>query len=55
MKIKKTEVIKISKKVFVLAPGADRASIFSRIKSYSPNELTLPASLVLDKVWLMDF
>jgi 6-phosphogluconolactonase len=49
------EVIKISKNVLVLAPGVDRASIFSKIILTSPNELTVPASLVLDKVWLMDF
>jgi len=49
------EVIKTSKNVFVLAPGKDRASIFSRLTLDSPNELAVPASLVLDKVWLMDF
>lgn len=49
-----SNVIKISKNVFVLAPGTEKALLYSKLSEDLSNILLMPALLVADKVWLLD-
>lgn len=48
-------VISISKNVFVLAPGVEKAQLYLRMSEDLTNILEMPALLVADKVWLLDY
>jgi 6-phosphogluconolactonase len=49
-----SNIIGKSKNVIVLAPGIEKASIYSVVTTCSRGALEIPAFLVADKIWLLD-
>jgi 6-phosphogluconolactonase len=50
-----SNIIKKSKNVIILAPGTEKASVYSMLKTCSMGVLEIPAFLVANKLWLMDY